>query len=556
MKKYSDRSLTVSFLLIFIIISMLFILSINLRSEWFGNISVENHQWLTASTINFTRNWLEENPFKIYFLQLKNPPSVEFSTLADRAAYQSYPVGSLLPVYLLGLLNAGTISAKVVMVVNLATQYLISLILTCTLFCVLTQAGIHNNYACLSALFSGITYIFLPGNLYWHQNVYYADQAVMLPFVLYICLEIILKYTDINPSTAKALKALQFITAFYGASCDYLFYCVGIVILFKRLIFKEFGTKRKDFLKNFLHFALPFFLALAFFAFQIIISDGWESLYAKFTYRTGLSQSGEKAIGNFLNAFWFGHMKKFYGPASTYIIFASIALLVITALIAAFKKKTDKQTSRKVNMLFEFTSLILLPCLLQITLLKNHSAVHSFSTLKLSLTLATIPFLLLPCLFCVIAGNGKAKFKSTSLVITLALILNTFYITSVYPIHENLFSESDDYSAELFLKHHTSFEDIVFSSNYQIAIEPPHQLAYSEKRVYQVDSIEQVAEKVKDIETDYSINVFVDTRWNTDESANDIILQPLIEKADNTITQDSYVLYEISKESYLDYSQP
>lgn len=553
MPKKVNRNITFYSILIFLIVSICFVWSVCIRSEWFGSISKENHQWLTASTIKFAQNWLAENPFKLYFLQLENPNSIEFTQLSDRGIYLSYPVGAILPVYLLSLLNSSEVSPKVVMAVNLINQYLIALTLAYTLFFLLLKTKIQKKFSFLLAIFSGITYIFLPGNLYWHQNTYYADQAVMLPFVLFICIEMILKYVNIRPPLAKFLRVIQILTAFYGGLCDYLFYCVGAILFLKRLIFKEFGDNKKAVIKNMFIYALPFILAISTLIFQVLFTNGINALYETFLQRTGISEAGAESAQNFIDTFWCGHIKKFYGISSCYILPAGIGILVIFCLLFIFKKDRLKDNRKNIQMLLEFSALILLPCLLQIYLLKNHSAVHSFSTLKLSLFLSTFPFIITPILFCLFKYNDKNLADKASFIFAIALVANTFYLTSIYPIHQNLFSPSDDYSAELFLKHSTSYEDIVFSTNYKIPENPPHQLAYSEKRVYQVDSIEQIEQAIEDLQVDYTINIFVDSRWNVDGSASDAILQPLIDRADDIIDQEPYTLYEISKENFLAY---
>ena len=40
--------------------------------------------------------------------------------------------------------------------------------------------------------------------------------------------------------------------------------------------------------------------------------------------------------------------------------------------------------------------MLLVPCILQLIVFSNHSYIHEFSVLKLSIPLATIPFVLLP----------------------------------------------------------------------------------------------------------------------------------------------------------------
>ncbi len=538
------------FFLIFMVITLLFIHSLCLRSDSFGT----SITWLTASTIKFVRNWLKENPFNIYFLHLHNPASIEFTTLSERDPYLSYPVGTTVPIYLISLLNSKVVSLRLVNAVNLINQYIIALTLSLTIFLLLLKTRIQKVYSFLMAVSSGFYYIFLPGNLNFHLNYYWADMAVMLPFVLYVCIEMIGKYIETSPNIAKLLKYGQFLLAFYGALCDYLFYLVGITIFLKRILLKEFGESKKTIINNVIVFSIPFIVALSTLLIQILYANGINKIIKIFLFRTGISEAGAKYTQSFFQSFWVEKFSSYYGLFGSIIFFSSIGILIFILLFSILKKHKLNKNITNIQMLIEFSSMVLLPCLLQVYLLKNHSAIHNFSILKFSLYQSIVPFVLIPTISCLVMYDGKLSQRYFSNIFSLTLILSSIYTLTVVPSFKDLFpSHTAGYSRELFIRDNTSYDDIVFSSNYEIPASPPEKISFSDKRVYKVNTINKIVEMVDDLKGDYTINVFIDSRWTLEENENYQNILPLIDFADNIVNEGDYSLYKISKERFLEY---
>lgn len=550
-KKLNLPYKTIDLLMIFLVISLAFVISMSIRNDWFGTLSSE---WVTGSTIKFVKNWLNENPFSLYFLQLENPNSIEFSNIYERVFYFSYPIGAILPIYLINLVNSSIPTTEVVMGFNLINQWLIALVFSITAYFIISKM-IKNTFTYLFSCLPGVIYIFLPGNLYYHQNVYYADQAVLLPFVLFVCLEIFLKYINNHPRVEKAIRLFQFFIAFYGALCDWLFFFVGFTILLKRLIFHEFGSDFKTILKNVLIFLSPLILAISTLLIQVLLSNGFAQLISLFLFRTGISDEGAVYTKNFFQQFWLGHVPFMYGKLSSYIILASIFLLVIFTIIFISKKNKDLENSQRNMMLFEFSYLFLIPIILQLYFLKNHSAIHSFSAQKLSLVLATLPFFAIPGLIIVNIRKLKNNKIISAIVILLITIINFQFLINVLPIYQETFSTypREEYEIEKFVSENTSYADVVFSPNYEIPVLPPQQLAISMKRVYQVDTIQEIITQVQDIEEDYVVNILIDTESFDVTEASIQNLDKLLSHSDKQIEDENVILYKISKEKFLDF---
>jgi hypothetical protein len=536
-------------------VSLLFVWSVQLRQPWFGGLSREGHQWLTGSTIKFVQNWLRDDPWKIRFLQLENPASIELPNLMDREPYVSYPPGTNVPVYLASLLREKRVSPGLVMGINLANQYCIAVILVITCFLLLKQRRLSYFWVITLAIIPGAIYIFLPGNMYWHQNVYYSDQAVMLPFVAYVCMEV-LRYEG-KAERLWVFDVLQAAVALYGASVDYLFWVMGGVILLKRIILGQFGFKQRSWLKKLAVFGLPFMAGPAFFAYQLAWSGTFNQLKEMFLFRTALSVEGvETMVGNFFEKVWIRHLNQSFCQLGRYILWTALFSFGGTAVYYRFfyeKRKSDPDMQN----LIVFASLALLPCLLQTFLLRNHSYVHNFSVLKYSFFLAVYPFVLLPVILdrsqMFKAGEEKLLQKA---IYGHAVVLAVLFLMVVGPGFQERFYSPSVFIVEQFINEHTGYEEVVFSPGFEIKALPPQSLAMSEKLVHKYDQLSEVALALEKIPGNFPVMFFIDETWATPQPDSLDDLAPIIAQAEASYRKDSYWLYKIMKSDLMPLIEP
>ena len=173
----------------------------------------------------------------------------------------------------------------------------------------------------------------------------------------------------------------------------------------------------------------------------------------------------------------------------------------------------------KIKKTIYLMGMLLVPCILQIMVFSNHSYVHEFSVLKLSIPLATIPFVLLPItifLFVEEYVNKKIKmyngFKVHINLVLLLIFLMSFSIASVYTINEHphykaLYPPINDNFVIIgtSIEKNTVYNDVVFSHDFEIPENPPQLLAYSMKRVYAVNSTAQIESNVTGLNASYNI---------------------------------------------------
>ncbi len=210
----------------------LFAYTVHARRPWFGKLSFEHHQWLTANTLRFARAWHAEGPWTLGFALLNEPQSVEFPTLLSRNPYVSYPPGFVLTAYAYSLVSEGAPTVSSLMGWNLINHGLIAVVLGTLSLIVLRRLGLDRGTATMLAAVPPTLELLLPGPLYWHQNVYFADQAVLLPYVLFILLEVI---RDAYPSARTSSTWWQVLVIAWGIACDWLFVCLVGFAYLKRL---------------------------------------------------------------------------------------------------------------------------------------------------------------------------------------------------------------------------------------------------------------------------------------------------------------------------------
>ncbi|MDR1819760.1 MAG: hypothetical protein LBR15_05875 [Methanobrevibacter sp.] len=62
---------------LFALTMIVFNYTLEIRENYYGQISDGHHQWLTGSTIITSKIWYNENPWNVGFAFFNNPPSIE-----------------------------------------------------------------------------------------------------------------------------------------------------------------------------------------------------------------------------------------------------------------------------------------------------------------------------------------------------------------------------------------------------------------------------------------------------------------------------------------------
>jgi len=437
-------------ILLFSITFVVFEHTVEIREPWFGELSNNNHQWLTGSILKYSKNWYLEGPLNLKFAMLENPRSIEFPTISSRDPYTSYPPGTVFSIYFASEIVGHEPTTALVMDYDLLNHFLIAFFLSIMIFFFLRQLKIDY----LNSFFFSIIPIFmellLPAPLYWHQNVFFADQAVILLFVLYTFLEISRDNIN-NRYLFKFLNIIQNVVLFYGFLTDWLFVFIALTVYIKRIIDGEIVLSKKiyPFIKGSLFYWFAPLLALFLFAIQLYILGTIGHTLSEALIRTGMSQN-ITVVGysqNGLNMFM-GYFDMGYGPIAVSALLVSIYTFILISILAYYRSYKQKinYNVENVKKILYLIGILLFPCILQVLVFSNHSILHDFSVLKFSLSFATVPLVFLPLLVFFMFENSFFKnfsyelsiFKRFNIDFRLFIIfLIVFAASSSYVAYEN-----------------------------------------------------------------------------------------------------------------------
>ena len=539
--------------ILFIFVTVMFAVSVSMRSEYKDYVVTDHHHHLTATAVTFANSWLDNGIFHDHFAMMANPDSVEFATLKDRSFYDSYPPGCILPLYILAKLS-GTkeIDFGFVQRWNLFNQYAITLLLAFIVYLLFIKMKSSPYIGLAAAVIPTVINLFMPAPFYFFHSVYFSDQAVLLPFILTIFLEMLWTWSE-KEKTRKILAICEGVVIFAGMITDYLFVCLVVILYIKRLILREISFKSfLAWLKDSLKFAAPAIIAVALFVLQIAI-NGPVRIIDMFLFRTGMSDTSDWT-SQFERIFWKEYIANGYGANMDFILKGS--LILVLAMIAAYfvLNRLKGYQNKKIVWLLSAAAMVIVPCFMQVYLLKNHSAIHDFSSLKFSLVLSVVPFVLIPTIIVEFITSRQKNKENEYVLVAVTLILAIISCGSVYSSHsgkaKSFFPQAvtEYQTVGSFIKSNTDYSDVVFSDDYQIddANNCPQKIAHSKKRIYKVDNTSLIYDKVKNISEDYTINIFCN------DGAEKGALKALTDKAYDVVQQDNMYLYKISKDKFLE----
>jgi hypothetical protein len=526
-------------LFIVLINTLLFSVSLNVRTNYFTNtISSDNHQWLTAVTLKFAKNWYEEGALNLKLGMYEKPNSIEYNSLESRDIYPSYLPGCVVPIYFLALLNRTEPNLKMVYYFNAFNQLAISLLLSLFIFFVVFKYTQSSVIAFFSSLLCS-AFIFLnPVASYYFLRTYFADTAVIVYFVIFIILE----YLILQNSKNKWLW-IQGLVAGIGIFTDWLF----VFIIVSTIVIRFFHYNFKSQLKNtFILMVFPF-LAMLFYLYQMVYFNQFKALAHKFIQRTGHTKEAinkcEFNILKFSDQFWNVYIENGYDKIGKYVIiftFGIVLLLLVWEVYNRFKNKVFNP-----NIIFSIALIIVLSIFSQVYFFKCHSVVHNFSIVKFNVLLSIVSFGLLPVL--VFQKFEEMRIKKNALVVFVPfMILFSFLIGKVNAEYFKFFPKDNlEYNqvAEFFEKH-IKKTDVVFSNNYPIPALPPQQISFTMKEAHLVNNLFEIDSITKSIVSNYDI-VFFDKTDNFILYPKDF--QELIKQSSDRFESDVFTLFRINK---------
>lgn len=549
-------------LLLVALASGIFSYTVGIRSLWFGVLSDGHHQWLTGSALKFSKNWYRDGAVKLDFLMLERPRSIETPTIHSRHPYLSYPPGTVIPIYLLARLTRHEPSPPMVMDYNLATQLFIALTLGLLVYGFFRSQGFRPLPAFLFGCIPEQLYLLLPAPLYWHQNVFFSDQAVMPYFALFIALEV-LAFAPQWPRAHWSARLLQAVVMFLGVFTDWFFIPIVGVVFFKRLVRGQLGRRFWRVIGASLAFGAPGLLALFLFWLQLHSQGGgmWGIFYA----RAGLAPH-DPYVKVFWHAFWEMYITLAYGVHAIVLLWGSLAVVLLAAGWGAVQTLRRRPVAPRFAAATALAAMLLVPCFIQVYILRDHSSIHDFSALKFAVPVAVVVFCLMPFMAWIalaaiprrLGVAGRPAMAPWGRRAAFVWALGWWGISAMYvwPLHYKMymyFPLPDDQMALMghYIDTHTNYNDVLFSTNYAVTDNPPQRLSYTMKLVHKVDSLGSLLKRMGRVQGDFKVVLFE----VHDGKPQPAWLRGLLRSSHDSVSRDGFTFARLSPAAVRGYAR-
>ena len=504
------------------------------------------YHWLSASSIKFTNNWLNDGIVADKFAMLEQPASIESPTIQDRHPYVSYPNGVVMLCYSVAkLFGYQQIDMNFIKPLSIVIFLLDALMIGLLIYLILNYVFKYQSRCktIILSVFLSCLWICLPNNVFFLKNVFFADQLVLFFIYLFLVLEVLRNFVPIiKPGIRLFINCLLFICIFLGILIEYYFWIQVFVVILIHFIHSL--TKKEKFLynlKNLLIYIIPSVLAIVVFLFQIIQIDHWmDTLITKFTERTGQSSVISE---NYLLRIGYS-IYKAYKAIGLLLLAASGGVLIY--LISGIRKRKLQSDIHSPVLLFSFIAI--LPVLIQLLVFMNHSAIHEFSIIKLG-----FPFIF--GILLITYYFSYYKKKSTDYFFSITILVITAYLFYIHGNTSYFYDKRlsiDDKSLQLkgfepIVEELNDYNNVFFSFTDSIPDNPPLSIAVTKKKIYKIYTESDIKSKFPNLNSNAKVLILMNKYVEKDEQTlhNE---QKALEQAILIKETEKYAVYQLNSQ--------
>jgi hypothetical protein len=483
-----------------LVLIALFAFSIFVRWDDLNIPMGRHHEFITGHVLTANSNYRDQGIATLHFA-----PAWTFNTVADRyysgttpfikdannvEYYVSYPPFCFIAAYYFQMPFGGP-SVTGVRVFSLLI-HLACCVLVFSILNALFKKNIKDHF-CWSALVGFSVYLFAPGNLWFHCNVYFADMLVQL-FVLSFAFVFIKLYR--NEYSIKKASILFLVIVFLGLYTEYI---MLFLASFAALFFLIKSFKNKQMLRPVFALGIGAVLSLGVTYFQLSLIDGLDSLIksqsSRLKERSGMveeaaehdkSYFSRNSIVNINN-----HFKTNYFSVVRMVFFSVLVLLLL--LVNTERRRSFLQRNKLFLILFGIISASIFTHNFAFL---NFTAVHDFSTLKSSTLFALIIALLFNELRLFVTEKNDVESKMLLTLSSIAfLALIYFSIKEYHDVNNTRDFAWDQYEVGEIVKANTKGDELVFTSEFV----SPMLMYYAQRRVLPIGSKEHALQITQDI---------------------------------------------------------
>ncbi len=323
----------------------------------------------------------------------------------------------------------------------------------------------------IPALIGVVAWLLNPAVLYWTQNVYFTDQAVILPVCSILLLAIKSDFKLHN--LARWQKILLFLLTLVATGYDwYAWTFLVCLVLIYFWLNRDVAILER--LKALIPILSGWLLVTISYVIQLVyFKDGIPQIIATAKERLFTNESDNK-----LENFWqvFGKHLLDYMPNRQLVVIILLIVLAIASLSWIIKKFGSRD-------LFVGLFLLLVVPLLHNLLLANHSYVHNFSAFKLSVGIiflySVMPFILL------MLWLRRVDFQVLFIGL-ISLIIYGIFVSPHLALEYSGYPSSTNFSQQFgnIIISEIQNNQIPFSKTLYIPAFPPERLWYANRRIY------------------------------------------------------------------------
>lgn len=374
-----------------------FSVSIVVRYKHFLQPLSRHHEWLTAHALVTLKVW-EQNGASGYFFapvyNYNNPGDKYENTIASifdnrgNGYYVSYgPFAFVLPYTIFKIFHI-PVSHTSITCFTLCIHFFTALLLYLLLLRLSSKTFAQFSIGAMSVF---VMYIFSPGTLWFHGNIYFSEilAQFLLAFGIYVFAHIIT-----SQNTSRTQLIWLGIACFTGVYNEWLglFFTFFVGMYFLVRTFYDRAN-----LKPFLVSALSGIAALTFITWQYAQIAGFDQLLhvmtTRFAERNGGSLAAVKEVNqefSIQSGEAFKHIEKYLNDGFVNIFNILAFVVPVFILLSIYRKKIFLTRIQ----LIVFT-LLLLPVLAHHYVFFNFTTVHDFSVLKTGMLLIVLTALLI-----------------------------------------------------------------------------------------------------------------------------------------------------------------
>jgi hypothetical protein len=474
-----------------------------------------HHEYLTAHTLVSLRALDQWGIGQLLGASVLVPKSMEYLqadiTIFDKGdgVYLSYPSLWLVVPYIVFKIFAVPISVANLQIYHLICDRLFSGLVIYFLFLEIIRLFEKIDFlqgwgGKILAIIGTSAWMFIPAVLYWSQNVYFCDQAVLLPIYGLILLAVKQRFQFNNLSRSKQI--IIFALSLCAAGFDWygwIFLLLLMLTIFLPLIFKNIGAAFRSIMPI---VAAITVISIWFTAQLIYYKDGWHQITNIALERVGANLEFNLSQDIFvMSLYWHYYLPQYLkelwdaGKFSMPIFSISTFTLLIWLCWHSQAKVSFISTC----------FLILAAPLLQIVILKQHSTIHDFSAFKLALPTTFIIWIVTPIAIFILV-QYLIVYLSESLSISLSglpwLAMITLGTLVVFT-NQNVSSEFVKFAAsgEAFprevgaiVQKHIAPDDLPISDSPMIfiGVVPPQPTWYANRFVYTTQGLTYLKDRL------------------------------------------------------------